>query len=663
MDTIISYIQDKYNELARIQSENYQRCQNLEEKIEILKFYKENPAEIREREFNDLFPDESKETYKKINLFRDWFSISSSESQIKDLLEHLEELISLRIVDLEKQLREIELIPDTRIEKYERVLDILREYNRDKYIEPEERKQIDEIINTMSINDEIIKFYFDIAINNSRIERERNRRAREERTAVLSEEEIQQMDASREEIAPSREYDENDARLKKELNEKIKAFLEDSSLRENNENLFNSASDILSKALVIINDEAGSISFIKEYLDGLEEPDIDFIDFITAIEILDAYKNNDLDKITSIIENYNSIISRENEPEIENNTIENEPVVETIAIEDEVKSILNSNNLEEYAELMVELEELYYVKDLLDDPYVKSFADLEMAEFVKTIKRMNLSDEDNYRYILAKYYSEIVETSYGVITEETKNKLGEIKTKINEIINKINEIRNNNGSNSGDPENPYSSKFNNYIVFFNEDEFTESYNDPTFDEIRPIVPAVLDFKLDKLVEHDLNTIIHDSHVLQESESKPNQDNLYEYLGGNSRITYQILKTSKIYRDGDNQEHGVIIVYHACFAHQDKHDKLHAAIDSFKKDIGNFLDFAEAFDSPKSFESLCKKSRIKSLCSKRGINLKNRRPMTENERIKFQNDKIEEGIRIWKSIKDQIPKNTNGMGEL
>lgn len=580
MDKIIEYLEKQINEIKTKKDSTDAKISEIQKNIDIIESAIKDPDSIDSDIFKKIFSDDLQSQIDDLLVFKGWYSSNPDESQIKEAFNLLKEICNPKVEELKTNIEELNngiTSSNELINKNEEFLSFIKNYNKDTYISEEILDKLNEIVISVGIDDEIVKLFMDIAINNSLIELSKKVSETDE---VLSDETTAQIDRESEEKIQEinrveNQIEEDYSKRNEEFLSRIKAFKTNSEYKDMDEDLFTKALEIMSKISTIEYD-ISDISFFEEYVqsNGILN-DIEDTSFIitVCIKLLNSYEARDLEEVRKTLNDYDNAISED----------------EQLNLND----LLRSNGLDDLADLLISLEDNYDLDKFVNEhkPYLTSLESLSREERKAALNADNESGKIIDLAILYKNAIELIED--GIIDEDIIGELKSIKENIDLIIEPKEEIiegfdtEEDFGDDSLLPE-PYSNEdFENYVVIYDKKELAKSIR-----ETEKWMP-VTNKKFSEFFIRKINTLIntpipelihgHNSHIVKIGESENNPYKIYGLrLGGSDiRVTFKVLETAKVASDTD-KKHGVIMIFNTCYGKTNKDDELKDSITIFER---------------------------------------------------------------------------------
>lgn len=596
MDRFIELIEEKLLELVNNQASINNELSSINEALNFLDAAKRNPDSIDDSIFKSLFPKELDKTISDLLFFKGWFEINSEESQIKSSRTALNDLITSKENELKTK---IDLLNNKnsedleKIEKCKSALATLRGYNDESFINREQLKTIDEIIDIVDSSEDVLKAYLEIAINNSKhlaisvpfddipIEQIN------ERTNV--EEELLRLEPS-----SNIEEIEEEKSLKEKYEEKINKFLDSTPYKDVKDimprSLYESIKTILSKAKESIEDADFGllIGMLDEFgTNVLNFNDVGYLTLGYTIKILEAIEARSHDDLKEAVKEYNRKYRaglREEKAKAEKFEQEFADELRKEELEEiRKKGISNdfiaAEGLQEYVNYLVNVENKYEIRKFLGDSrYSESLRGLTDKEI-----KASFTGDDYYKYCIAGLYEKMVDILLtNDNSDDKKKELKDLKTEIELIIKELEE----NNTPTAEPtiydEYKDQGKDFNYVIFFDIDEFNDSYDSSKRSSSR--TKKAFAGEVMRCFDEGLFTTdpraFNDEHTVMISESNPNNDGIVGYRVGELRVTSKLLENPQIKLDKDGENHNLIIVFHVVFGSTDKTKTLQEALKTF-----------------------------------------------------------------------------------
>lgn len=556
MEELIRIVEEKINKLK----EKEKGKKELEELKAKINNYLYNPDGIIDgaEEFKYIFRDES---INSLNLIISLCGLYSyRESQIVDALSMLGMMANKKLNYIDDELGKIQSDIDYKIEEYNDVLNKLKNYNSDTYISLEELIKIKEVVGEC---EELLKVYFIVAINNSEIEKRRLEEESVVEEVILPNDVVEDLDDSRVLINTTLEEQIEESTKKDEYLTRITEFIGNSQYRIMDEKLYDLSLMIILKAKSILENSENSLDF--SFLENeLNKEDIVWVDgsdlvIISLKELLEAYETSNLDEVREIIDLYKS-----------NTSID-------------IKEYLKLEGLNDYAILIQKLEDKYKVHENIDTVRGISYEEAKVDESLQNLQ----SDV----YLLKITYKDILELLENRKLD-TKN-----KAKLDELINRIKTINAKYEStdtidNDVDDLSEYYKNAENYIVFFDIDEFDKTYEElkKSHYEMAEALSRSVKSKFKKLKEYNSFDLVKEehSHNIHTSRKHPNPYEILDLNKGLARLSFKVIEGAKI-TDERGIEHPVIIAFHTCYGAIDgtaKNANLIKGVDMFRYDGTN-----------------------------------------------------------------------------
>ena len=582
MKKIIEFL-NKQLELYKTNLENNNKeILKLDEIISILEKSIKNPDEINEEEFNKIF---DIETIKDILFYKGWFKSNSTEPQIIDAYRLLKELVDNKITEIslkKEKLNNENTSYQELINNYEEIFQFLQGYNKDTYVPIEILDKINEIIFSIDIDDEIVKLFLDIAINNSIIEKSKIIN-HEEINEELTEEEIARMSNARQETTKVLEEKTPIKDEKKEILNKIDQFKHNEEYKKLDNELYSRTIDILD-SFISLNVDNDDIQLVELFdLDECVGNGKEHFIIKTCIELLKGFETGNIEKIKEVLNIFDTS-AREN----------NDESTQSI----DLVELLKLNGLEDLVETLVSVNNKYNIMEYIknNDKFIKAMDGFDEEQKNQYLIGKN-ADEKTIISLALEYKNiyELIED--GTIDEEIKEMLVEIHNKIKSIIkikngDNIKKTPTLEDDNPNDIVKPYSNEdFENYVVILNEDKFIKSYKDAeerTEGSTKSYFAGLFIRKLNTLIDTPENELIHsgNSHIVNISQNKSNEFGIFDLiLGGKTiRLTYKMLPNVSLASDS-LKKHGVIMILNTCYARTNKANELLDSINIFTSERG------------------------------------------------------------------------------
>ena len=572
MNELIIFIAEK---IDKIDEENNKILNSIKEKEEIIKTLSNYVTDIT------LIRDDAEKLSSLIKtnlddcalvlqlIFNDDYNKYSTQPQVIESKNKLISKVQESIEEYEKDKKELEKIEinDDEKNKYDHLINLIKNYNSDTYISIDELFDLREVINEfISLNisderiiDEITKFTMDILINNSKKEVLINETRIEEET--LSVEEIEEMDNDRKLINSSTSDEKTESEEKKKYLQNFKDFLKNAELKNNNEDLYNKACIIVKNAIKTIEtDETIDYTFIEtdikeSYISAL---DGEYLHIATAKYLLESYANGDIDNVNKIINAYRN------------------------ASDLETKEFFKLEGYTDYSKLIEKIEKLISGKS-----YKESFDDFTIDNIMDIIK--NADSQTDYKYLLSAVLKGI-----DLIVKDRKIDDDE-KEQLNSLFKEANKIIKENKEEKAKEENSDSQIFDyfrsgfsnleNYVVFYDQEEFINSVQKAITEHAGyklEIVTNTLD-KIDKLVSSDIASLSSErsSHNIHFGPNDPNPYEILALRNGAARVSFKTIENSGIIDPKTGKQRRVIMVLHSLFGDTDADTKSEDELASVK----------------------------------------------------------------------------------
>ena len=603
MNELIIFIAEKIDLINNEKAKKNETIIELNANIALLNNFIDDVNLIKDNidSFKSLVPIENNACSLVIQLIiNNDYDRYSTQSQVVESKNILIETIKESISNYQKKLEETKAkkINEEDIDKYDHILDIIKNYNSDTYINAEELLKLKKIIseflllnnNDENVNNEIIKFTMDILINNSRIEKlnsivEENQDQEHEQEQSLSADKLNEMDRDRELINAS-ESDKNvESKKKDKYIERLINFLTNDEFKSIDENLYTKACYIVNKAIEILkSEEELDLEFIEKEIELTDISALDglYLQVSSAIFLLESYERKNKEDISSIIDLY-----------------KNAPALN-------IKDFFEVENYSKFAELIKKIEKLISGKINKE-----SFDDFAYDDIMKTIE-----DETGLmEYKLSAVLKGIdLVAADRIINDEEKIKLNNLFELANKIIKENKTEKNDTTNNNDDDEiiEYFYSKFNelkNYIVFYNSEDFLASLKKAITEHSShkyEIITDVLD-KINKLVTTDiarlqLKDVSHNVHL---GLNTPNPYNILALTHKASRVTFKIIENSGIIDSKSDEKHNVIVLLNALFGDTDADtksvDEL-ASVKVFEKTMDTRYGYVKKYKTKKPSET-------------------------------------------------------------
>ena len=461
-----------------------------------------------------------------------------NESQIQKVLEYLDFIISERIEYYKKEINDKTY--EEEAAKYTRALELLKNYNSDTYLSPEDIELIKEsVFSVYDINNDLLKFLCMVMINNAKIE-ELKALQSEEKGEIVEKEEI--LEKKDEEIEPlpkevvtsmekkRKRFNKSASKEKKELAKRKKyikkideIFSSDFSSYPNHELI----SSILSKALDALKDSESEIDF-----DLLEDKEVDY-SFISAmssyndlyvlfaISFAGAYKYKEHDVVKAIIKEYylNPLI--------------------------DVKDFLDYAGKHEVGKILTRLE------NLGANDQNESARGYNLHTYISNYIDQDGISEGDRKYHLEFCFKILYNEINDLIKDRDADSLNSIE--LDNLVNVAKTILNEyskyipSDEEEKDPiEDFYGPDAKNFFVIFDLDKFDYSYQKVRDSRKEyPIAKDVFD-KIKDTIPMDQQTLISDkvSHNVKMREQKDNPYEILELRGGDTRVTFKVVGSKK-----------------------------------------------------------------------------------------------------------------------
>lgn len=580
MDKIIEYFESQINEIKTKIDVTDAKISEIQKNIGIVESAINDPDSIDSDIFKKIFSDNLQSQIDDLLVFKGWYLSNPDESQIKEAFNLLKEICTPKVEELKTNIEELnnEISSSNElINKNEEFLSLIRNYNVETYITEEILDKLNEIVMLVGIDDEIVKIFMDIAINNSAIESSRRITQAEE---VLSDETTAQIDReSQETIEEINNVDdsveEDYSRRNEEFLDRIKSFKTNEEYKNLDNDLFAKAVEIMNK-ISTIDYDVSDISFYEEYvaLNGILN-DIEDNSFIltVCIKLLNSYEANDIEEVRKTLNAYENAI-REDEVT-------------------DIPALLSSNGLDNLLDLMRGINDNFNMNEFITEhlPYLVSLETLSKEERKAALKGNDESDKINLA-ILFKNVIELVED--GNIDQEVIDELKSIEKDIESILNpkETTPVETPTGEDFNDEistlSEPYSNEdFENYVVIYDKKELAKSIKET--EQWMPVTNKKFsEFfirKINTLINTPIPELIHDhnSHIVKIGKSENNPYKIYGLrLGGSDiRVTFKVLETAKVASDTD-KKHGVIMIFNTCYGKTNKEDELKDSITIFER---------------------------------------------------------------------------------
>ncbi|MBQ9019438.1 MAG: hypothetical protein IJ097_03940 [Bacilli bacterium] len=540
MEEIIQIIEDQINELIESQEKNKEYIRQLEELKQRINSYRENPNIIDSNEyaFKEDFSDENVESIIALKGLYEY----KEEPQVSSALEYLDKLVTKKLDSIDKEISQYDDNLENKINEYNDILNLLKNYNDRQYITLEQINKIKEIVGSKQV---LLKLYSIVVINNSTIENEKSISRNDE---VLPIEVVEDLDNRRASINVTQEQiDEKKVKIEEYLN-RINYFLNNSEYKEMNVDLYNISSRIMNYAKEVLEREDIELDVFDVVENDMVADDIkwledNYLKLGIVKALLYAYENNDIQQVKELLEIYK------------------------INPTNDIKDYLELEGYKEYFDILSLLETKYNAKEKLTSVIGINYDDVK-----------NLSDRSNLQddtYLLQIIYKDIVE----LLNDRTMN--DEIKGKLDELIKRANKILESYGevikiTVEKDEIADHYGSYDNYIVFYDENSFMESY-DELRNEHREMAAALssdVSRKINKLIGTELPKLIADDDCAHNIHVKRNTPNSYEILAvrkGKTRLSYKVIEDAYV-TDENGRKHPIIMVIHSCFGEADGRSK-------------------------------------------------------------------------------------------
>jgi len=592
MEELVRRIEEKINELYEVQERQRQDILKLEELKQRIEYYIENPNTIDDDTIDEVKDILELEENDSIIQLRGLF-YGVTEPQIIEAIGHLNEIATTRINKINEDIAVIEGNDVfTLINEHNRIIELLDGYNSEVYISSDDLRKLREILGD---SEELLRLFYEIAINNSEIERIRRERREQQPEESISIEETldeqteQQLD-SRDELYTSQQELETAAGLRKEYLDRINTFIEN----ENYKNIegYEYSLLIINKAKKVLLDSSSEIDFAFINDIGIENPSWYLGNELvvgTAKLLLDAYDNENVHLIKNILNEYKK-----------NKFID-------------TKDYLKLEGLDSYATLLTTLEEKYKFNEINT---VNSYNGMEDKEDADAETRLGIIYKDIIS--LLKRIDTTTDTRVQ-LTEEDRAELAKYVKKINEILGNNKDVE----ISSSEIEEYYGPR-DNYIVFYDVDEFQKSLEETIADHSgqRDEIKKNVDSQLQMLKNIDISELIS-SRKSGNIHTDKGKDNVYEILELKTtnyiRISFKRLNNAKII-DKNGKEHNVIVVIHTCYGKigkNGKYENLTKGIKIFedieketkrKKKKSRYSNLVEIFSEEKNIDGISEEAR-------------------------------------------------------
>lgn len=618
MNNLIIYIAEKIDKITAENQRKLEPINELNKNIETLKNFINDINLIKDKidELTALVQIDYNDCGLILELIANGdYDIFANQPQVIEsknkLTDRIKESISKEENELENY-RDIKINTED-IDKYNSLINLIKTYNSNTYIEEKDlvllKEIILELLSSEAIEeddvDEITKFTMNILLNNSRIELLRSIRIEEtaEVTPINAEvaeettteaapevaEEVQTSEAAPTEVTPinvevveeeplsatevedmargrelinySETNEQEESQEKKKYLQKFKEFLNDEDYKEKDEDLYNKACIIIKNAIEMIEKEDNiDYAFIEN---DIEESYINslggaYLHIATANYIIDAYLEADSKHVTQIIDSYKK------------------------AGELDIKDFFKLEGYPEYAEIINKVEKLVSGKS-----FKESFEDFSIEDILKVIS--NNDSQADYTYLLTAVLKGI-----DLIAEDRKINDEEL-TELSNLLGYANKIIKDNKEDKGvggqkddeilDYFRSNFSDFKNYIVFYDPEEFIKSLKDAVTDQAGhkyEMVTTTLD-KIDKIISKDIGDLISEqtSHNVHIKQNKPNPYEILAYRKGVSRVIFKVIENSGIIDPKTGKQHRVIMLLHTFYGDTDTDTKGDAENESIK----------------------------------------------------------------------------------
>ena len=652
MDELIKLIQEKIDELEEEMYDLSELMENEVAKARLLKDVKENPDSIDEATFRPLFSGDLSSTIDEILSYKGWFSESANESQIIAAKTKLDELIAKKMKEYEDRyvaIRENDIKPKDEVaKKYKETLKIITDYNNEKYITPEELKQLDELMTLVGNPDEAVNLYIEIAINNLKNANKLTKETKVEAPKEEKEYDLKEIDEAYESANITVEDVQEKKSEREIVIERLNKFLnverkEKPSYvdvkKQIGPKLYSITKQIINDIKVLVDkkvkDEyAIDFKLVKDYIrlsNGFDlELEKDFYNAIILVELLEAYETKNVQKIQKAIKKYREKLAVEEEKakaraaeearimeELEAEEAEsirkreakkaaelkfeqefNQALLEEEkAKEKSLDDFKPAEGLEEFALFLKEVNDKYQVRDYIESnkDSLLSLDGLSDAE----IKAVLTFEEEYYKYCISNCYAKML----NVLLEhdnspETIKRLEELKIEvllattnydnyINSMRTTLDELRD-----SGEPFN--------YLVIFDQDEFDERYkkefnSSPLSKTQYP--KEVLRCLTELINETNLTEAKPKFHNIHEGDGSPNEEEICDYPCKSShkmRLTVKVFEDPHVKADGEGNKHNVIIVFTNVYARKEKSDELMDTLTIFERNPERYKELQRIF---------------------------------------------------------------------
>lgn len=542
MEEIIQIIEDKINKLNE-DKEGKKRLEELKQKV--ISFL-DNPDAIvdNQDEFKFIFSEEDRNTLEAIISLCGLYNYK--ESQIINALNSLKEMVDKKVSSIDEEINRIQDNINTSVDEYNRLLDILINYDEDTYVSIDDLLKIKEIVGE---SEELLKLYFIVAINNSEIEIKQINEQNEEESA-LSRDVVEDLDNSRAIINTTVQEMVDEVNKKNEYLVQINSFISNIGYRDLDEELYNLVLPIMLSAKDILEDEKEKLFIDCVEEDGnLETMNLfegNELKLLVARELLFAYEDNNIDKVRDILNIYKS-----------NKSID-------------IKDFLALEGLRDYASILFKLEEKYNIKDGINSVEGVSYEDVLTDGLSQTLQ--------NDIYLLKITYKDILELlNERKMTDEVRTILDKLMNRIINILEKQDSvIDNNQDDNKTDNIKENLIGKENCVVFYDIDEFHKSYENLMKDhyELANDMQEEIKSKIECLKDRPLLDLITNesvAHNIHRDRNKRNKEEILALKDGKTRLSFKVLEGIKI-KDDTGKEYPVIMIIHVCYGWTDKYTK-------------------------------------------------------------------------------------------